>query len=129
MECAQKGLVRAGRRGIEESDDRRPRRLRARRRMPTAQSASDEELVTFDLSPERQCAGQEMVAIVNLALLELPEKCREIFVLHRVDGLSRAEIAARMGLGERMVRLYMARALEHVRRRLDEASDGPGGAP
>jgi len=103
-------------------------RLRARRRMPAAQSTSDEELVPFDLSPERQCAGQEMVAIVNLALLELPEKCRDIFVLHRVEGLSRAEIAARMGLGERMVRLYMARALEHVRRRLDEASDGPGGA-
>jgi RNA polymerase sigma factor (sigma-70 family) len=101
-------------------------RLRARRRTPTA--ASDEELVTFELSPERQCAGQEMVEIVNLALWELPAKCREIFVMHRVEGLSRTEIAGRMGLGERMVRLYMARALEHVRRRLDEASDEPGGA-
>jgi RNA polymerase sigma-70 factor (ECF subfamily) len=104
-------------------------RLRARRRMPIAQPGSDEELVAFDLSPERECAGQELVAIVNSALLELPEKCREIFVLHRMEGLSRAEIAARVGLGERMVRLYMARALEHVRRRLDEASDGPGDAP
>jgi RNA polymerase sigma factor (sigma-70 family) len=104
-------------------------RLRARRRAPPAQSVLDEELVTFDLSPERQCAGQEMVAIMNSALLELPAKCREIFVLHRVDGLSRAEIASRMGLGERMVRLYMARALEHVRRRLDEASTGRAETP
>ena len=65
-----------------------------------------------------------MVAVLKQALEELPVKCRDIFVLHRVEGLSRAEIAIRMGLGERMVRLYMARALEHVRRRLDEASDG-----
>jgi RNA polymerase sigma-70 factor (ECF subfamily) len=99
-------------------------RLRARRRMPPAPAGTDEDLVAFDLSPERQCAGQEMVAVLKQALQELPVKCREIFVLHRVEGLSRAEIAIRMGLGERMVRLYMARALEHVRRRLDEASDG-----
>jgi hypothetical protein len=33
-----------------------------------------------------------------------------------------------MGLGERMVRLYMARALEHLRRRIDEASEGRSAA-
>lgn len=104
-------------------------RLRARRRMPSAHTTMDEDLVAFDLSPERQCAGQQMVAVLKCALLELPTKCREIFVLHRVEGLSRSEIAVRMGLGERMVRLYMARALEHVRLRLDEASDGRGAAP
>lgn len=104
-------------------------RLRARRRMPPAATVIDEDLVAFDLSPERQCAGQEMVVILRQALLELPAKCRDIFVLHRMEGLSRAEIAVRMGLGERMVRLYMARALEHVRRRLDEASQDRDSAP
>lgn len=97
-------------------------RLRARRRMPPAPAVLDEDLVVFDLSPERHCAGQEMVEVLKHALQELPAKCRDIFVLHRMEGLSRGEIAVRMGLGERMVRLYMARALEHVRRRLDEAS-------
>jgi|ERR1700734_290208 RNA polymerase sigma factor (sigma-70 family) len=97
-------------------------RLRARKRMPQSQAVADEDVVPFELSPERHCAGREMVAILRSALAELPTKCREIFVLHRIEGLSRAEIAARTGLGERMVRLYMARALEHVRRRLDEAS-------
>ena len=97
-------------------------RLRARRRAPPAQTVSEEDLVAFELSPERQCAGQEMIAILNRALAELPLKCREILVLHRLEGLSRAEIAERMGLGERMVRLYMARALEHLHRRFDEAN-------
>jgi len=98
-------------------------RLRARRRMPPIQAVADEDVVPFELSPERHCAGREMMAVLRSALAELPAKCREIFVLHRLEGLSRAEIAARTGLGERMVRLYMARALEHVRRRLDEASN------
>jgi RNA polymerase sigma factor (sigma-70 family) len=97
-------------------------RLRARRRAPVIQASSEEDLVSFELSPERQCGGLEMVAVLNRALTELPSKCREILLLHRLEGLSRDEIAKRTGLGERMVRLYMARALEHLHRRIDEAS-------
>jgi DNA-directed RNA polymerase specialized sigma24 family protein len=47
-----------------------------------------------------------------------------VLLLHRLEGLSRTEIAQRMGLGERMVRLYMARALEHLRARLGEPRNG-----
>jgi DNA-directed RNA polymerase specialized sigma24 family protein len=32
------------------------------------------------------------------------------------------DIAAHMGIGERMVRRYISRALEHARLRVDEAS-------
>ena len=102
-------------------------RLRARRRSPPKVEAEDEqELVAFELSPERQCAGQEMVRVLDGALAELPEKCREVFVLQRIEGLSRTEIALRTGLGERMVRLYMARALEHIQMRVDEAGGAAG---
>jgi RNA polymerase sigma-70 factor (ECF subfamily) len=104
-------------------------RLRARRRTPPVYAARDEDFAAFHLSPERQYAGEQMIAVLRRALDELPAKCRQIFVLHRLEGLSRAEIAIRMGLGERMVRLYMARALEHLRRRLDDASDDRGAAP
>lgn len=104
-------------------------RLRARRRAPPAGAAVDEDLMVFDLSPERQIAGEQMLDVLTRALAELPAKCRTAFVLHRVEGLCRADIALRMGLQERMVRLYMARALEHLRRRLDEASLSSGAAP
>jgi|ERR1700733_2805265 len=103
-------------------------RLRARRRAPLVQDASDTDLVTFELSPERQCAGDQMIDVLTAALAELPKNCQRIFVYYRIEGLERREIAARMGLGERMVRLYMARTLEHIRRRLDEAAGGRGGA-
>lgn len=104
-------------------------RLRARRRSPVFHTSADADVAAFDLSPERHCAGEQMVAVLKTALDELPAKCREIFVLHRVEGFSRAEIAIRTGLGERMVRLYMARALEHLRRRVDEASEGRRSLP
>ena len=97
-------------------------RLRARRRRPDRCASSDEDLgEPFDLSPERECAGLQMIQVLDRALAELPQKCRTVLVLHRLEGLSRLEIAQRLGIRERMVRLYMARALEHLRRRLDDS--------
>jgi RNA polymerase sigma factor (sigma-70 family) len=103
-------------------------RLRARRRAPSHSPVNDEDICAFDLCPERHCAGEEMIAVLDRALAELPEKCRRVLLFYRVDGLSRAEIARELCIGERMVRLYMARALEHLRRRLEEAS-GVSGDP
>lgn len=101
-------------------------RLRARRRLPAHVTVGDEDIFEFALCPERQCAGAEMVAVVDRALAELPQKCRQVLLLYRVEGLTRSEIGRKLGIGERMVRLYMARALEHLRRRLDEASGVSG---
>jgi RNA polymerase sigma factor (sigma-70 family) len=94
-------------------------RLRARTRQPPMRSMEESEFAVFHLSPDRQIEGEQSIAILRGALAELPEKCRRAFVLHRLDGLSRQEIGARLGIRERMVRLYLARALEHLRFRLD----------
>jgi RNA polymerase sigma factor (sigma-70 family) len=102
-------------------------RLRARGRRPPMRSMADGELGVFDLSPERQIAGAQSVAVLRQAIAELPVKCRQAFLMHRLDGLNCQEIAARMGLTERMIRLYVGRAVEHLRTRLDEA-EGNGGA-
>ncbi len=101
-------------------------RLRARRRLPSHVTVSDEDIFEFALCPERQCAGVEMVAVLDRALAELPQKCRRVLLLYRVEGLTRSEIGRKLGIGDRMVRLYLARALEHLRRRLDEASGVSG---
>jgi RNA polymerase sigma factor (sigma-70 family) len=101
-------------------------RLRARRRLPSHVAVGDEDIFEFALCPERQCAGAEMVAVLDKALAELPQKCRRVLLLYRVEGLTRDEIGRKLGIGERMVRLYLARALEHLRRRMDEASGVSG---
>lgn len=53
-------------------------------------------------------------------LAELPLKCREAFVLNRIEGWTQAEVAAHMGLSKNMIERYVMRAIEHVRDRLRE---------
>jgi RNA polymerase sigma factor (sigma-70 family) len=51
------------------------------------------------------------------ALRELPVKWQQAFLLHRLRDLSTVEIAARMGLSDRMVRNYVRRTLLYCRLR------------
>ncbi|MNR33176.1 putative RNA polymerase sigma factor FecI [compost metagenome] len=46
---------------------------------------------------------------------ELPEKCRQAYVWHRLDGLTQVEVAARMGLSLNTVERYIMRAMRHLR--------------
>lgn len=45
-------------------------RLRARRRAPSHSPVNDEDICAFDLCPERHCAGEEMIAVLNRALAD-----------------------------------------------------------
>jgi RNA polymerase sigma factor (sigma-70 family) len=97
-------------------------RLRQRgRRSQTTACAAEAELGVFELTPERQLSGEQAIAVVAAAVRQLPPKCRQAFLLHRVYEMQMDDIAARMGIGVCMVRRYVARALEHVRRCLDAA--------
>lgn len=108
-------------------------RLRQRGRRRQVTSLSNAELAVFEISPERQVAGEQEISVLRAAIDELPAKCRQAFLLQRVHELSSEEIAARLGLQPRMIRRYVARALDHVRARLDGApactehtTQGPG---
>lgn len=80
-----------------------------------------------DLDPERAALARERLAIVDAGLRELPEKVRAAFLLHRLGGLSCAEIAPKMALSERMIRNYVVQAMVHCRLRLDEAAQDQSG--
>lgn len=77
-----------------------------------------EELVATDDDPHLAMRATEMVSAIEAALAELPLKCRQVFVWQRIDGLTQAEIASRMGLSKNMVEKYMIRAMRHLRERL-----------
>lgn len=64
-------------------------------------------------------AGQGLERLA-LALDELPDKCREVFYLNRVEGYTHKEIAERLHLSESMVAKYLVRAMRHCRERLKE---------
>lgn len=99
-------------------------RLRQRARRRFVVSPRDADIPVFELSPDRQFEGEQALQSLRAALEELPEKCREAFLLYRLDGLSCKEVAQRMQLQERMVWLYVARALEHLRARVHGRANG-----
>ncbi len=69
-------------------------------------------------SPEEAALTDDQIRVVDRALDELPEKCRQMLFLSRVEGLTHAEIAAQMGVSKVLVEKYVARALLHCRARL-----------
>ncbi len=57
---------------------------------------------------------------INKAILSLPEKCREIFILCRFEELKYAEIADKLGISIKTVEMQMGIALKRMRDKLSD---------
>lgn len=68
-------------------------------------------------SPEAAAGGVMEMRRLIAALAELPLVCREAFLLNRIEQLSHAEIARRLGVSDRTIARHVARALEHLRKK------------
>lgn len=103
-------------------------RLRARqRRMERDRRWSD---TTTDFAPagvepadRRKTAEEEMldreeIATLVSAIANLPEGARRAFELHKIEGLSHAEVADRLGISKSGVEKHMAVAMKYLRRAL-----------
>ena len=62
----------------------------------------------------------ELKLRIDLSIAELPEKCREIFVLNRYENLKYQEIADKLQISVKTVESQMSKALQHMRIRLAE---------
>ena len=65
--------------------------------------------------------SQQELAILDAAIHELPDKCREVFLLYRGHGLSMREVAVHLSISEKTVEKHIARAMLHCRHRLRDA--------
>ncbi|SDZ67455.1 sigma-70 family RNA polymerase sigma factor [Pseudomonas sp. NFIX28] len=70
--------------------------------------------------PEHFMHAIQLADSIERALGELPLNCRKVFVWQKLEGLTQAEIAERLGLSKNMVEKYMIRTLRHLRERVDE---------
>lgn len=61
--------------------------------------------------PERNAIARDELRRLQAALDKLAPRCREALLLRRVEGLSRGEIAERMGIGEHTVKEYLTSAM------------------
>ena len=60
----------------------------------------------------------ELETAIQAAVAELPDRCRQIFELSRVEGLKYTEIATRLGISVKTVEVQMGKALRILRERL-----------
>lgn len=70
---------------------------------------------------EEEVDTSERDARIWMALDELPEKCREIFLMSKRDGLSNDEIANELGISIKTVKNQMTKAYSRLR---DSLSSG-----
>lgn len=63
------------------------------------------------VSPEEEAEILETLVEVDAMLARLPHRVRSAFLLARLDGLTYQQIGQRLGVSERMVKKYMARAM------------------
>jgi RNA polymerase sigma-70 factor, ECF subfamily len=83
----------------------------------TIQEETDEDQETL-----QGILANDLGDILRKYVLELPIRQQVIFQLSRVDGLSHAEIAQRLGLSVRSVENQIYRALKFIRERLNKES-------
>ena len=88
--------------------DRR-RRARVVSIEPVGDFASLDVLVD-EASPERWFGGRQLLGRLAEAFDGLPDRCREVVWLRRVEELSQKEVAVRMGISEKTVEKHIARA-------------------
>jgi RNA polymerase sigma-70 factor (ECF subfamily) len=96
------------------SDRARQRRLHLR--IDLAHS-SEEQIEAA--TPDQQLYAAEQLSLLARALSELPEKYRRAFLLYRLQEWHTNQIAADLGVGERMARHYVRRTARYCRLRLD----------
>jgi len=85
-------------------------------------SVDDVELVSGAPSPEREVAGQQDLAKLHEAIVQLPPKCRQVFLLSRARGMTYPEIARHCGISVKMVEKHISHALAVC---MKKVGDGP----
>lgn len=74
-------------------------------------------------TPEKITELEMKLSILDKKLYELPPKCRQAFILHRVHGYSYKEIAKELSVSVSSIDKYLFQALVFCRQILIEESD------
>ncbi len=89
-----------------------------RNRLETSDIYSLDIRILSDNSPEKSFQISELKEHIEKAIIELPKRTREVFVMHRYDNLKYSEIAEILNIKEGTVETHMVRALRYLRNRL-----------
>jgi RNA polymerase sigma factor (sigma-70 family) len=62
--------------------------------------------------------NKHQLEILDIAIDRLPEKCKTVYLYHREEGLSYAEIAAQLSVSVSMVEKHMSKAIRLLKKEL-----------
>lgn len=97
-------------------------RARSERARVRAEASASYDAGTAVAAPDHLCAAKQEVERIERAILDLPPRCREIYVLHRFEGLSYKAIASRCGISSSVVEKQMQKALKRLVCALDTSA-------
>lgn len=93
--------------------------LRADGARPLLEPIEDHEDFLLDPAsdPARIAEARQRLRALSDGIERLPPRCRDVFFLHRFEGLTHKEIAGKLGITAKNVEAHLARAMLHLRGR------------
>jgi len=82
---------------------------------------SQDGLGVDTIDPDRILANQQAVSALAIALADLPDLTRRIFICHRLEAISRPAIAEAFSLSESAVDRHLAKAMAFLIARVRDA--------
>ncbi|MDK2745892.1 MAG: sigma-70 family RNA polymerase sigma factor [Brevundimonas sp.] len=100
--------------------------MRRRKRGAVLFEGQIEDPGVIDAAPttEARIIHRQRLDLLAEAIDELPPRCREVFLLRRIEELSPAEVAERLGITPNAVAKHVRHALHHCQTRLAEREAG-----
>jgi RNA polymerase sigma-70 factor (ECF subfamily) len=83
-------------------------------RLETVADLAELDIADDEPWPDRVAIGRQSLDQVMAQIRTLPERCRRVLELRRLEGLSQREIAHRLGISENIVEHDLAKALKLI---------------
>lgn len=96
---------------------------RARHRQADAHCSIDDvgaTLVAVEPTHEQRVDTERELQAIRELIFRLPERCRQVYLLNRIEGMSYSEIAQHCGISVKAVEKHVAKALQFLRKGLGE---------
>lgn len=78
-------------------------------------------LASLEPSHDQRIEHEQELALVRAAILQLPERCRQVYLLNRLEGLSYTQIAQHCGISVKAVEKHIGKALAMLRAKLKQS--------
>lgn len=77
-------------------------------------------LASLEPAHDQRIEHEQELALVRSAILQLPDRCRQVYLLNRIEGMSYSQIAQHCGISVKAVEKHIGKALGILRARLKQ---------